>query len=79
MTTPTKTATAEDIKVGSVLINNDPRAREPEVVVTRVFPAPWLAVDYQSRTRRATVSLDRIFVDGKSRRQGYNLKPDTAE
>lgn len=69
------------IHIGDRLRNNDPRCPvgQKEVIVTGVFDhdmerrkfnEPY--VTYQARTRTATIKLDRIFFDGKTRHQGYN-------
>ena len=75
-----QTATRDDVKVGTRLFNNDPRvaADNPRKIVTilRVY-GPY--VEYSTGKRTAQIKLDRIYTDGKSRHQGYNLIPNTAD
>lgn len=67
------------VKVGDRLSNNDPRVAAIEakkiITVTEIGVTTsrgMLGVAYQTGKRRATISYDRIFVDRKTRHQGYN-------
>lgn len=62
---------AVEIKKGTVLVNNDPRAKGATVLVTEVSGGfAW----YQARTRKAKIALHRIYQDGKTRASGYSVK-----
>lgn len=62
---------AVEIKKGTVLVNNDPRANGAIVTVTEVLGGfAW----YLARTRRAKIALGRIYSDGKKRASGYSVQ-----
>ena len=60
------------VKVGDVLMDNDPRCTGRTLKVIAVGDAK--AVCESSSGRRALVSLTRIYHDGKARRSGFNVK-----
>ena len=62
---------AIEIKKGTVLVNNDPRANGATVTVTEVVGGFAL---YLARTRKAKIALHRIHTDGKTRASGYSVK-----
>ena len=71
-----KTATFADIRVGSVIKCNDPRYGW--TVRVEAVEENWnghCVVIYPrgDSGRRGKVAFDRIFTDGKTRVQGYNL------
>lgn len=73
--------TVNQIKAGDIIRNNDPRTvgvfKEVKVLAVvygdALKPGEEPFIYYASRTRHARVKLSRIFADGKSRHQGYNL------
>lgn len=64
------------IKVGDRLQSNDPRDDGKIIVVKAVYKErtskKYYAI-YQAGVRKAKLRFDRIFTDGKKRRQGYSL------
>lgn len=60
------------VKAGSLIENNDPRVK-PEYKRVRVVEVLGGYAYYQSAKRRAKIALNRIFNDGKPRRQGYSV------
>lgn len=70
-----KSATSKDLRVGSRLLDNDPRKGGRIVSVLSV--SAWTdtegIVTYNTGKRTATISFARIYTDGKARHQGFNL------
>ena len=63
--------TKDEIKVGDILVNNDPRKKGQQEVVVAVFED---CVKYRGSYRSSTVRFSRIFNDSTVRSVGYNLK-----
>lgn len=73
------TATASDLRIGSVLRNNDPRyAGKPNETIT-VIGMDTERVWYNTGRRTAYIAFGRIYTDGLKRHSGYNLlgQPDS--
>ncbi len=67
---------SETAQVGDRLYNNDPRIVEDDQrKIVTVKYVEQSRIGYFSRRRLAWLKFDRIFTDGKSRHQGYNLLP----
>ncbi len=68
----------DQIKSGTVLINNDPRVAEDKRIITveavRSSTLDGYTAHYQANTRWAKIKFNRIFLDGKPRHQGYNAR-----
>lgn len=69
-------ATPDNLTVGSQLQDNDPRNPGRVITVTYI-DFSHRRVGYRAGTRLAWIKLDRIFVDSKTRHQGYNLLSST--
>lgn len=82
--TPHANDRPEAVRVGSILLNNDPRVDDMDpckrVTVIEIVregdevQAHWYAV-YLGRgvSKRHKIDFQRIHLDGKYRHQGYNL------
>lgn len=62
--------TNEQLRVGDVLVDNDPRMKGRRVTIEAVGPDSVAAKDSAGWVRN--YSKSRIFIDGKERRYGFN-------
>ena len=68
----------DTLKIGDVLLDNDPRQEGRTIVVEAIAHRVGKRVQYavyQAGVRRAYIRFDRIFADGKKRRFGWTLLP----
>jgi hypothetical protein len=61
---------SDELKVGDVLVDNDPRMRARRLTVVEVLPNGVAARDGADKIR--LYLRYRIFTDGKARRYGMN-------
>jgi|CXWL01.1.fsa_nt_gi hypothetical protein len=64
------------VRVGDILICNDPRLTEKRVMVLRITERDHLGDEfavYNNGIRECYIRLDRIFDDGKVRTKGWRI------
>lgn len=72
----TVSQTPDILKPGMYMQDNDPRTNKRAVVITAVHTDPLTGQQYACYRygyRVARVRFDRIYIDGKERRKGWNL------